>query len=154
MTEYFRFKKVWFLSPFIQILIMAILFISIAILGKLCILKTGLLFGRPNTFYLETLFAPIYEEIIFRGIIFGLLLKHYPLAKAILFSSLLFGLWHLKNIFFIDTVEVLKQMCYTGFIFGPIMCLIAYKTKTIWIASIIHYLNNGISFFIIYYTSI
>jgi membrane protease YdiL (CAAX protease family) len=53
-------------------------------------MKTGLLFGRPNSFYLETLFAPIYEEIIFRGVILGLLLKHYSLAKAIIFSSLLF----------------------------------------------------------------
>lgn len=153
MTAYLRFKKVWFLSPFIQIVLLAILFISIAILGKLCIVKTGLLFGKPHSFYLETLFAPIYEEIIFRGIIPGLLLKHYSLAKAILFASLLFGLWHLKNIFFIDTVELLKQICYTGFIFAPIMCLITYKTKTIWIASIIHYVNNGIAFFMIYCTN-
>ena len=154
MTEYFRFKKVWFLSPFIQILIMAILFISIVILGKLCIIKTGLLFGRPDSFYLETLFAPIYEEIIFRGIIFGLLLKHYSLVKAIIFSSILFGLWHLKNIFFVDTIQLLKQICYTGLIFGPIMCWITSKTKTIWIVSIIHYLNNAIAFFMVYNASI
>ena len=133
---------------------MAILFISIAILGKLCIMKTGLLFGKPNTFYLETLLSPIYEEIIFRGVVFGLLLRHYSLIKAIIFSSLLFGLWHLKNIFFVDTVELLKQICYTGLIFGPIMSWITYKTKTIWISSIIHYLNNTIIFFMVYYDSL
>ena len=152
--EYFKFKKIWIFSPFIQILIMAILFISIAILGKLCIIRTGLLFGRPNSFYLETLFAPIYEEIIFRGVILGILLRHFSITKAIIYSSLLFGLWHLKNIFFVDTIDLLKQICYTGFIFGPIMCMITYKTKTIWISTIIHYLNNGISFFMIYYVGI
>ncbi|MBV5282383.1 MAG: CPBP family intramembrane metalloprotease [Paludibacter sp.] len=129
---------------------MAILLVSIAILGKFCVVKTGLLFGKPDTFYLETLFAPIYEEIIFRAVILSVLLKHYSLVKAVVFSSLLFGLWHIKNIFFVDPFELLKQICYTGIIFGPIMCLITYKTKTIWIATIIHYLNNGISFLLLY----
>ena len=56
----------------------------------------------------------------------------------------------IKNIFFVDTIELLKQIFYTGFIFGPIMCLITYKTKTIWIASVLHYLNNSIAFLMVY----
>jgi len=151
-NEYLKFKKVWILTPFVQISILILFFLAIAILGKMCLVKTGLLFGKPLFFYLAVLFAPVYEEIIFRGFIFGLLAKHISLVKAIIYSSLLFGIWHLKNIFFVDTIFLVKQICYTGFIFAPIMCLITYKTKTIWIASILHYLNNFITFILFYNT--
>jgi len=153
MTKYLKFRKIWILAPFIQILMLILFFVIIAILGKMCVDKTGLLFGRPTFSYLAVLFAPVYEEIIFRGFIFGLLLKRYSLTKSIIYSSLLFGIWHLKNIFFVDTIFLVKQICYAGLIFGPIMCLITYKTKTIWIASILHYLNNSI-LFLIFYNSI
>lgn len=153
MKEFLQFKKIWLISPTIQIFVMIIFFVFIAILGKLCLIKTSLLFGRPNSFYIETLFAPIYEEIIFRGIIFGVLLKHFSTIKAIALSSLFFGLWHLKNIFFIDTIEVIKQMAYTGLVFGPILAFITLKTKTIWIPTIIHYANNTLAFVIIYNTT-
>lgn len=151
IKEYLQFKKIWFFTPFIQIATMVILFIFIAILGKICLIETGSLFGRTTSFYFETLFAPVYEEILFRGVIFGLLLKNYSVTKAIIFSSLLFGLWHLKNIFFVDTLELLKQLCYTGFVFGPLMAFVAYKTKTIWLAVILHYANNAWSFLMIYH---
>jgi membrane protease YdiL (CAAX protease family) len=150
MNEYLKFKKIGMLTPFIQISLMVLFFVLITILGKLCIDKTGLLFGRPNSFYIETLFAPIYEEIIFRGIIFGLLLKQFSLVKSIVLSSILFGVWHLKNIFFVDTEQLIKQIIYTGFIFAPLMCYITYKTKTIWVASVFHYLNNFAMFLMFY----
>lgn len=150
MTEYLKFKKVWIFTPFVQISILILFFAIIAILGKMSVVKTGLLFGGPTSSYMAVLFAPVYEEIIFRGFIFGLLVKHFSLAKAIIYSSLLFGIWHLKNIFFVDPIYLVKQICYTGFIFAPIMCLITYRTKTIWIASILHYLNNVILFLMFY----
>jgi len=151
MNDYLKFKKVWILTPIAQITLMVLFFISIAILGKFCIIKTGLLFGKPNSFYLETLFAPIYEEIIFRGILLGLFMKQYSLIKSIVFTSILFGIWHLKNIFFVDIEELIKQIIYTGLVFGPVMCYLTYKTKTIWIASIVHYLNNFIMFLLVYF---
>lgn len=152
MTEYLKLKKIWILTPFIQVTIMILFFVAIAILGKMCVLKTGLLFGKPIFYYLAVLFAPVYEEIIFRGFIFGSLTKHFSLPKAIIYSSLLFGIWHLKNIFIADPVALVKQICYTGLVFAPIMCLITYKTKTIWIASILHYLNNFTTFILFYST--
>lgn len=59
------------------------------------------------------LFAPIYEEIIFRGLILGALLTQLSKRQAILYSSLLFGAWHLKNIFFLDLDLLTYQMLYT-----------------------------------------
>ena len=150
MNDYLKFKKIWILTPFFQVILMVLFFISIAILGKFCIMKTGLLFGKPNSFYLETLVAPIYEEIIFRGILLGLFLKQFSLFKSIVLTSILFGIWHLKNIFFVDIEELTRQIIYTGLIYSPVMCFLTYKTKTIWIASIIHYLNNFLVFLFVY----
>jgi membrane protease YdiL (CAAX protease family) len=149
-NAYFSFKKAWYISPWLQVSLLLAAFIFIAVLGKFCLLKTGLLFGKPNSFYLETLFAPIYEEIIFRGIVLGALLKHFSVLKAIIFTSLLFGIWHLKNIFFVEPAEVLRQICYAGFVFGPVLAWATYRTQTIWIASVIHYINNGVLFLIYY----
>lgn len=150
MSSYIEFKKVGVVTPFVQILTMVLLFVLTAIIGKLYLVETGSLFGRPTSFYLETMFAPIYEEIIFRGLVFGLLLKNHSLLKAIVYSSLLFGLWHLKNIFFMEPLELIRQMIYTGLIFGPLMAWITFKTKTIWIAAILHYVNNGVVFLMMY----
>lgn len=94
-------------------------FITIIVYAKLSLLKTGLLFGKPENFYFQTLFAPLYEEFIFRGLMFGFLMKHLSLLKAIIFTSLIFGLWHLKNMYLMDTTELIKQIAYAGFVFGP-----------------------------------
>jgi membrane protease YdiL (CAAX protease family) len=153
IKDLLKFKKVAFLTPFVQISIMILIFIAIAVLSKLSIIKTGLLFGKPNSFYKETLFAPIYEELIFRGVIFGLLLKNYSLVKSIIFTGLLFGIWHIKNLIFDDPIHVLKQVCYAGLFLSPVLCLITNETKTIWIGSIIHFLNNG-TLFLLYYLEI
>lgn len=37
----------------------------------------------------------LYEEVLFRGVIFGMLVRRYTPLKAAIWSSLLFGLWHI-----------------------------------------------------------
>jgi len=87
-------------------------------------------------------FAPIYEEIIFRGLILAGLMTIYSITTAIIISSILFGIWHLKNIFYLPKNQVIYQMLYTGLIFGPIAAYITVISGAIWIAVIIHQLNN------------
>ena len=36
----------------------------------------------------------LYEEVLFRGVIFGMLVRRYSPLSAAIWSSLLFGLWH------------------------------------------------------------
>lgn len=52
--------------------------------------NTGLLFGLPLRPTL--VLGPIYEEVIFRGVILGALMKSVSWKKALIYSSLLFGL--------------------------------------------------------------
>jgi len=44
------------------------------------------------------------EEVLFRGVLLGLLLTHYPTILARLYSSIVFGLWHI-----FPTIATLEQ---------------------------------------------
>ena len=81
------------------------------------------------------LVGPICEEIIFRGIILKGLLKTYDYKKAILFSSVIFGVIHLVPI-----------QVISAFFIGIILGYLYYKTRSLWLVSIIHVANNVIAF--------
>lgn len=148
--KYLQFRRVGFFTPAMQIAWMLVCFVFLAILSKYSVEHTGLLFGRPKSSYFATLFAPVYEEMLFRGVILTVLLSRFKVWKAIVFSSLLFGLWHLKNLVFMDVPSVLHQVCYTGLVFGPLMAWVTYRTKTVWVAACIHYLNNAVMLYLYY----
>lgn len=79
--------------------------------------------------------GPICEEIIFRGIILKGFLKTYDYKKAILFSAIIFGVIHMIPI----------QMV-TAFFIGLVLGYIYYKTRSLWLVSIIHVINNLVAF--------
>ncbi len=77
------------------------------------------------------LFAPVIEEILFRGILLQRWAIKWGLVPSLIVSSLLFGLLHLNMLGL--------------FIFGLIMGLIYLKTHTLFIPIAIHSLNNFIA---------
>lgn len=81
----------------------------------------------PFAFILMVIAAPIFEELIFRGIILDGLLRKYSPIKSILISSLLFGLVHLNPWQFV-----------TGFIIGIFSGWVYYRTKSLSLSIIIH----------------
>ena len=83
--------------------------------------------------------APVFEELIFRGIIYGQLRKvNVPLA--IFITSLLFGFVHFQ-----------MNVGVTVFVMSVVMCFIREKwTQTIWSGIVIHMIKNGIAFFLLY----
>lgn len=136
-------RKIKFFGVSAQIITVAALFVIYTTLSYFEYQKTGTMWGYPLR--ISILFVPIYEELIFRGFILAGLTKFYSARNSIIISSLLFGLWHLKNIFFISTPDLISQMLYTTFIFGPITTYLTLKTKNVWLAVILHYLNNAIA---------
>lgn len=129
--SFFQLKKVWRLSPAWQVVLIGLLFL--ATVG-------GYVLG--SSILITVLVAPVYEEIIFRGYVLSGFLKWCGVRKSIIFSSVLFGIWHLKNLFYYDLADVVYQMIYTGLILGPVLAYFAYKTKTIWPGVAIHYAVN------------
>lgn len=82
--------------------------------------------------------APFFEEILFRGIFIKKITEKYSPAIAILFSSLLFGLYHMD----------FEQSVYAFFI-GIILGIIYFKTKNLSLVIVIHFLNNLLSLFLV-----
>lgn len=77
------------------------------------------------------LFAPILEEIIFRGIILKGLLTRYGPKYAIIFSSIIFGLIHGK-----------PMQIWGALLIGLIFGWIYYKTKSIGTTILLHSFVN------------
>ncbi len=80
--------------------------------------------------------APFLEEIFFRGIVLRKL-ENFGIPIAVILSSLLFALLHGISI----------GLIYK-FVFGIVLAILIYKTKTIMSSIVCHMLNNTIAIFI------
>lgn len=86
-------------------------------------------------FVMLVIAAPVFEELIFRGIMLEGLLRKYSPQTSILVSSFLFGFVHLNPWQFI-----------TGFILGIFSGWVYYKTRSLLPSIIIHAAANLCSF--------
>ena len=90
--------------------------------------------GGPlwSSFLLTAIFAPIFEEWLCRGMVLrGLLTKIKP-AWAIVVSALFFAVIHLN-----------PWQALNAFIIGVVMGYVYYKTGSLWLTMLIHFVNNG-----------
>ncbi len=76
--------------------------------------------------------APVVEELLFRGIILSRWANKWGAKRAIIFSSLLFGVLHLEG-----TLGM--------FVFGVVMALLYLRTRTLLIPIACHMLNNAVA---------
>lgn len=83
--------------------------------------------------------APIAEETLFRGYLFGKLLKFVPAWAAILATSLLFaaihGAWNVA----VDT-----------FALSVVLCLLRLSTGSLWAPILLHMTKNGIAYYLLF----
>ena len=108
--------------------------------------KMELINTQPIDFVLFAgycLVVGIFEESIFRGLIFNVLAGRFSkdkkgLWKVVIGSSLLFSLAHLLNGFSLLTI---MQVGYT-FLTGGLFCFVLLKTKNVFCAGFIHALYN------------
>ncbi|MEZ7507827.1 type II CAAX endopeptidase family protein [Cloacibacterium sp. Arc13] len=90
-------------------------------------------------YLLTVLFAPFLEEILFRGIIQkGLINKGVKPAKAIIFSALAFGIFHLN-----------PWQTVNAFLLGLVLGVVYYKTKSLLMPILLHAFNNFISAYLL-----
>lgn len=84
-------------------------------------------------FIFPVIVAPIIEEVLFRGIILQGFLTRYSPVRAIIFSSLLFGIWHLS----------IPQMI-SGTALGIFVGWIFIRTKSLTVAIVCHSIANAL----------
>ena len=90
--------------------------------------------GGPfwSSFLVTAIFAPVFEEWLCRGMVLrGLLAKVKP-GWAIVISALFFALIHMN-----------PWQALNAFIIGLIMGYIYYRSGSLWLTMLIHFVNNG-----------
>lgn len=101
----------------------------------------GLMF-RYHPWSPHLFFAPVYEEILFRGLI--LVISYYLLGfwSAVVISATLFGLWHIKNLSYQSKSTTIQQCLYTALFLGPLLAYITLISGSIFPAIFLHAINN------------
>ena len=80
------------------------------------------------------------EELLFRGYMFTAFRRKMSLSKAILCVSILFAISHMSLIKILPTA-----------ILGAALAYAVYVSNSIFTSSLMHFLNNGFSVFLLYY---
>lgn len=83
--------------------------------------------------------APIFEEILYRGVLLNGLLKKYNYKKAIIYSALIFGIAHMN-----------LPQGVNAFFLGVIIGLAYYYTGSIYLCMAMHFVNNFLVNFVVY----
>lgn len=115
----------------------------------------------PNVFIgfvITCIFTAIFEELLCRGIIQGIMcdigkLYNHSVIKSIIYSSMVFAFMHFFNL--IDKpyliIGTITQVIYT-FSLGLLLGVIYYKTKNITIPIILHAIFNILGSYIVLFT--
>jgi len=96
-----------------------------------------------STYYLSVIHAlvaaPIIEEILYRRIFLHQFLKQYSSWVAIIFSTILFVIPHVPTILYPETF-------IPYFITGLFLGIVYYKTKSVLLCMISHFIFNAITY--------
>lgn len=91
--------------------------------------------------------APIAEEAIFRGYLYGKLRKSVPMWLAIVITSLLFGLLHMK---WDGGLLAGVNVAIDVFVLSIVMCSLREVTGSIWAGIVLHMMKNGLAFYLLF----
>ncbi len=83
----------------------------------------------------------LFEETLFRGVLLRIFLPSGT-SRAIVVSSLLFGLMHLQNILFRDNPMIVFSQAIGVFCFGVGYSVLRLRTNTIWPLIALHFLTD------------
>lgn len=83
--------------------------------------------------------APLAEELLFRGYLYGKLRGLVGLLPTVLLTSLLFGAAHMQWNLAVDT-----------FALSLVLCSLREMTGSIWAGVLLHMLKNGVAFYFIF----
>jgi len=83
--------------------------------------------------------APVAEETLFRGFLYGKLRKTVPIWLAMILTSVLFGAVHGQWNVGVDV-----------FVLSLVMCSLREVTGSIWAGILLHMMKNGLAFYLLF----
>ncbi|MES2630899.1 MAG: type II CAAX endopeptidase family protein [Patescibacteria group bacterium] len=90
-------------------------------------------------FIMLVIIAPIAEELLFRGYLFGKLRKYAPLWVAILITSVVFAIVHFAWNVGLDV-----------FALSIVLCLLRVISGSLWPSIMLHMMKNGLAFYFLF----
>jgi len=88
--------------------------------------------------------APIGEELFYRGYMYGELKEKIGFSKAILVSTFFFGIRHATHFFFLSPVPIIPGLWWSthAFLYGLVMAYAYEKTESLYVPMLIHFATN------------
>lgn len=100
------------------------------------------------TLFSSLLYAPICEEILFRGVFYRCIRPHLNMIFAVLISAFSFGFIHvMKSMLMGDFNDLWYVFSYA--LIGGVLAIAYEKTNTIYGSMLLHFMNNAIAFLVI-----
>jgi len=123
---------------------------ALYILADEAALKFGITINSAIALYgaYVVIWAPIGEELFYRGYMYKGLRERYSITISALISSFFFGIRHMTHFLFIlPDYPVFSGLywAFHAFIFGLLMAYAYEKTDTLYVPMLIHFLINLIS---------
>lgn len=151
VTNKFKIRKIDYL--FAPLLVVSYIFITYGWFDYILFsIPTGDMFESAMEYFeslpivillIETcIIAPIFEEVLYRGILLKGLINKYNSKRAIVYSALIFGIAHL-NI----------PQGINAFLLGLILGTVFYYNRSIYLCMIMHFVNNLLVNFVYYPSS-
>lgn len=91
--------------------------------------------------------APLAEELLFRGYLYGKLRKTAPVWLSVIIASLAFGVAHLWA--GPDSLLQWAVMIDT-FALSVVLCLLREHTGALWASVLLHAIKNGLAFYLVF----
>jgi membrane protease YdiL (CAAX protease family) len=98
---------------------------------------------RIRIFYDACIKVSFTEEILFRSIIFGACV-YLGLSEimTLIITSLLFGIFHMRNIWWAGWKRSWSMSVYAGVVGGPVFALARIITGDIYLGILLHFVHN------------
>ena len=144
---FYFFDKKGFLKLYFYIPVLLYFFIFSGFFRNYPLIDAGFFAKTVNWLYtLEELLSAAFEEILFRGFVFGIMLlslfnQEKGVLKAVIVSSFLFGMTHIMNLktFEGNTIGNVLNQIYATFCIGIMWTCVYYKSRSLIVLIIIHF---------------
>jgi membrane protease YdiL (CAAX protease family) len=94
----------------------------------------------PGVLIIMGFLIPVTEELFFRGIVLKQFLKNYSVRKSLIWSGIIFAVWH---------ILVNPFALFSLFFMGLLLGYSFYKTRSILLPAILHVINNTLALIIV-----
>ena len=98
-------------------------------------------------FFTLVVLAPICEELLFRGYLYGRIRRHYNALWTIALTSLVFGLMH---VYAGPGMPLQWNVMIGTTVLAVFIGMLREYTGSIWAGILVHMLKNGVAFFVLF----